>query len=117
MNTIRLQLKRSSIIGSVPHPWEVLYEFGRMLCLGMVVTFGARPAHQPKPAPSVKMRRHPSFADSHSIGRAYSSVSPSSLWLVRARHGLRTLLVAALLTIPVSHLTDRTPFIEGPVSR
>lgn len=27
-------------MGAVPFPWEVLYELGRMICLGFVVTFG-----------------------------------------------------------------------------
>ena len=30
--------------GAVLLPWEVLYEFGRMICLGFVVTFGGTPS-------------------------------------------------------------------------
>jgi hypothetical protein len=53
MNTIRLQARPSSFM-SVPLPWEVLYEFGRMICLGVVVTFGPRPTHQAKHVPDLK---------------------------------------------------------------
>jgi hypothetical protein len=30
--------------GAVLLPWQALYEFGRMICLGFVVTFGGTPS-------------------------------------------------------------------------
>jgi hypothetical protein len=30
-------------MGTVLFPWEALYEFGRMICLGFMVTFGGTP--------------------------------------------------------------------------
>jgi hypothetical protein len=35
-------------IGTVPLPWNVVYQFGRMLWLGIVVTFGRRQQHADK---------------------------------------------------------------------
>ena len=31
-------------MGAVVFPWEALYEFGRMICLGFMVTFGGAPS-------------------------------------------------------------------------
>jgi hypothetical protein len=31
-------------MGAVVFPWEALYEFGRMICLGFMVTFGGTPS-------------------------------------------------------------------------
>ena len=31
-------------MGAVLFPWETLYEFGRMICLGFMVTFGGTPS-------------------------------------------------------------------------
>ena len=33
-------------MGAVVFPWEALYEFGRMICLGFMVTLGTRPAQE-----------------------------------------------------------------------
>ena len=38
MNRIRLQTKRSRSRGAVPSPWELLYEFGRVIYLGVMAT-------------------------------------------------------------------------------
>ena len=40
------QTRRSGFMGAVPLPWDALHEFGRMICLGFMVTFGARAAQQ-----------------------------------------------------------------------
>jgi len=44
MNTIKLQTKRPPHMGAVLLPWEALYEFGRMICLGFAATFGGTPS-------------------------------------------------------------------------
>jgi len=43
MNTISSQAKRSTCKGAVPLPWEVVYQFGRVICLGFLATLGVTP--------------------------------------------------------------------------
>ena len=42
MNTIKWQTTNSHCLGSVPRPWEVMYQFGRVICLGVLTTCGVR---------------------------------------------------------------------------
>lgn len=60
-------------MGAVVLPWEALYEFGRMICLGFVVTFGRKPS-------AGKARGHQPHLNEH-VGR--HSIQSGNTWSSR----------------------------------
>ena len=47
MNANRMQFSEPTVRPYVPSPWDALYNFGRQVWLGCVVTFGPRAMHEP----------------------------------------------------------------------
>ena len=41
-------------VGYMPLPWDALYNFGRQICVGCMVTFGPRSSHKAKQVPDSK---------------------------------------------------------------
>jgi len=78
MNTIKLQTKRPKHMGAVLLPWEALYEFGRMICLGFAATFGGTPRADKKRRLQPNLNEH---AGMHSIqsGNTWSSLQTASV--------------------------------------
>ena len=46
MDANRMQVSEPTVWPYVPSPWDTLYNFGRLVWLGCVVTFGPRPTYK-----------------------------------------------------------------------